>query len=205
MLIEHLPLDEELYRILTKISYSEHIPLEKLINEMPKEYLNVYLLSKKIGYALISKDVLKTTFENTPQDQTLSLSRKIAIRYREAAILSHGKPSLEAYICLIKSFVNANGYYIEFSKSSTVVEQTDGQGQHKQEPQQQIKDNNNAGVDNENKKNINDFEVMIIQFNISYKFSQFLGNVYRILLEEFCTINRFELTERLVFYEYKKK
>jgi hypothetical protein len=76
MLIEDLPLDE-------CISYSEHIPLEKLINDMLKKYLNVYLLSKKIGYALISKEVLKTTFENTPKDQVLSLSTKIATRYRE--------------------------------------------------------------------------------------------------------------------------
>jgi hypothetical protein len=83
MLIEDLPLDEELYSKVTKISYSEHIPLEKLINDMLKKYLNVYLLSKKIGYALISKEVLKTTFENTPKDQVLSLSTKIATRYRE--------------------------------------------------------------------------------------------------------------------------
>jgi CRISPR/Cas system CMR-associated protein Cmr5 small subunit len=48
-------------------------------------------------------------------------------------------------------------------------------------------------------------DVMIIRFNISYKFSQFLGNVYRILLEEFCTIVQFELTETLAFYEYRKK
>ncbi|HET7283977.1 MAG TPA: hypothetical protein VFI70_04760 [Nitrososphaeraceae archaeon] len=56
MLVERLPLEEEIYRKITKISYSEHIPLEKLINDMLKEYLNVYTLSKKIGYALISKE-----------------------------------------------------------------------------------------------------------------------------------------------------
>jgi hypothetical protein len=73
------------------MSYSEHKPLQKLINDMLKEYLHVYALSKKIGYALISKEVLKTTFENTPEDQIMELSRKIATRYREAAILLHGK------------------------------------------------------------------------------------------------------------------
>ena len=116
-------------------------------------------------------------------------------------------PSLEAYICLIKSFVNANGYYIEFSKSSAVTEQAEGREEnrkHEQEPQQQI-EYNKGDLDYKSSKEINDCEVMIIQFNISYKFSQFLGDVYRILLEEFCTINRFELTERLVFYEYKRK
>jgi hypothetical protein len=156
---------------------------------MLKEYLNVYALSKKIGYALISKEVLKTTFDNTSEHQVNELSKKIATRYREAAILLHGRPSLEAYICLIKSFVNANGYYIEFSKNPISTGQQESQRQERQES-------------NSNK---DPSEVMIIQFNISYRFSQFLGNVYRILLEEFCIINRFELTERLAFYEFARK
>ncbi|HEY6884408.1 MAG TPA: hypothetical protein VI278_10260 [Nitrososphaeraceae archaeon] len=193
MLIEHLSLDEELYRKITAMSYSEHISVQKLINDMLKEYLNVYVLSKKIGYALISKDVLKTTFDNTPEDKVMELSRKVATRYREAAILLHGKPSQEEYICLIKSFVTANGYYIEFSKHA-MVEQAQEDGQSNQDLQQQKLE-----------KSSDLYDVMIIRFNISYKFSQFLGNVYRILLEEFCTVKQFELTETLVFYEYKKK
>lgn len=193
MLIEHLPLDEDLYRKITAMSYSEHIPIQKLINDMLKEYLNVYVLAKKIGYALISKDVLKTTFDNTPEDKVMELSRKIATRYREAAILLHGKPSLEGYICLIKSFVTANGYYIEFSKHA-MTEQSQEDTQSNQALQQQKLE-----------KSSNLYDVMIIRFNISYKFSQFLGNVYRILLEEFCTVKQFELTETLAFYKYKKK
>ena len=77
MPVERLPLDEDLYRKITQMSYSEHVPLQKLINDMLKEYLNVYALSKKIGYALISKEVLKTTFDNIPEDQVIELSRKI--------------------------------------------------------------------------------------------------------------------------------
>ncbi len=202
MFVEHLPLDEDLYRKITQMSYSEHIPMQKIINDMLKEYLNVYALSKKMGYALISKDVLKTTFENTPEDQVIELSGKIATRYREAAILLHGKPSLDAYLSLIRSFVTANGYYFEFSKHATVAEeeQVKGEGenedvQSKEEQQRQQKRDERS----------NDNDVMIIRFNISYKFSQFLGNVYRILLQEFCTIKQFETTETLVFYEYKKK
>jgi hypothetical protein len=204
MMIEHLPLDEETYRKITKISYLEHIPLEKLINDMLREYLNVYFLSKKIGYALISKDVLKITFENTPEAQVLNLSRNIANRYKEAAILLYGKPSLEVYISLIRSFVKANGYYIEFSKKSEVVEYVEGQGRQIGQEALRQTGNDSSSIHNKTKESTHDFEVMIIQFNISHKFSQFLGNVYRILLEEFCTINRFELTERIVLYEYTR-
>jgi hypothetical protein len=204
LVVEDLPIDEDLYRKITQMSYSEHVPLQKLINDMLKEYLNVYALSKKIGYALISKDVLKTTFENTPEDQVIELSRKIATRYREAAILLHGKPSLEAYISLIKSFVTANGYYIELSNSSMIAEEQAKAGEVEGEVQaRQNKQHSLQETQNNDDKDSSD--VMIIRFDISYKFSQFLGNVYRILLEEFCTIKQFELTETLAFYEYKKK
>jgi hypothetical protein len=52
-------------------------------------------------------------------------------------MLSALKSESKTYICLIKSFVNANRYYVEFSKSSTVIEQLEEQEgqQHKQEPQ----------------------------------------------------------------------
>ena len=122
------------------------------------------------------------------------------------AMAVHGKPTLEAYLSLIKSFVTANGYYIEFSNSSMIAEEQakvgEGEeqaGQNKQGSQLQERQENN---DNDDKDSS---DIMIIRFNISYKFSQFLGNVYRILLEEFCTIKQFELTETLAFYEYKKR
>ena len=203
MLVERLPLDEELYKKITRMSYSEHVPLQKLINDMLKEYLNVYALSKKMGYALISKEVLKITFDNTPEDQVMELSRKIATRYREAAMLLHGKPTLGAYIDLIKSFVTANGYYIEFSNSSIIAEQA--KGEEGEEQGRQYTQDSQLKQRQEYNNNKDPSEVIIIRFNISYKFSQFLGNVYRILLEEFCTIVQFELTETLVFYEYRKK
>ncbi len=69
--------------------------------------------------------------------------------------------------------------------------------QNKQGSQQLQETQNNHDKDSS--------DVMIIRFDMSYKFSQFLRNVYRILLEEFCTIKQFELTETLAFYEYEKK
>jgi hypothetical protein len=36
LVVEHLPLDEDLYRKITQMSYSEHVPLQKLINDMLK-------------------------------------------------------------------------------------------------------------------------------------------------------------------------
>jgi hypothetical protein len=120
-------------------------------------------------------------------------------------MLLHGKPTLEAYLSLIKSFVTANGYYIEFSNSSIISEQAKGGEGEEQDRQQQYTQDSQLKQRQEYNNNKDPSEVMIIRFNISYKFSQFLGNVYRILLGEFCTIVQFELTETLVFYEYRKK
>lgn len=166
--LENLPLDQDLYRELTKISYTEHIPVSKLVNDMLKEHMNVYLLWRQIGYVLVSKDVLKSSLMRSSDEELLEYARKIASRYREAAILMHGKPSLEAYIDLIRAFVTANSYSVEKSKNG------------------------------EN-------DVLIVQFNINEKYSLFVGNAYKILLEEFAKIERFEITNNLAFFEYRKR
>lgn len=166
--LENLPLDHDIYRQLTKISYMEHVPVSKLINDMLREYLDVYLLWRKIGYVLVSKEVLKSSLLRSPDEELLEYAEKIAARHREAAILIHGKPSLEAYIDLIKAFVMVNGYSVEKSK---------------------------------NDKN----DVLIVQFNINEKYSRFLGNAYKILIEEFAEIEQFEITDNLAFFEYRKR
>jgi hypothetical protein len=178
---EHLPINKELYRKITKISYSQNIPIHKLVNDMLQEYLNVYLLSKQIDYVIVSKKVLQKTFSYTPDDEIIPISEEIAVRYREAAILLHGKPSLEVYLDLIKSFVLANRYLIEFGKSQQKAES------------------------NSNDSDSNDKQILIIQFKMGYKFSKFLGNAYRILLQEFCDVDRFEITDTLAFYEYRPR
>lgn len=144
---------------------------------MLNEYLNVYLLSKRIGYAIVSNKVLETTFTHTPQEEIIQGSEEIVIRYKEAAILQHGKPTLEAYLDLIKSFTTANRYFIEFS-------------------------NSHQGTGDNDDNNKNDKQILIIQFKMGYKFSQFLGNVYRILLQESCDVQGFEITDT-AFYEYR--
>lgn len=166
--LENLPLDHDIYRELTKISYTKHIPVSKLINDMLREHMDVYLLWRKIGYVLVSKEILKSSLMRSPDEELLEYAVKIASRYREAAILLQGRPNLEAYINLVKAFVTVNGYSFEKSKNG------------------------------EN-------DVLIIQFNINEKYSLFIGNAYKILLEEFAEIERFEITNNLAFFEYRKR
>jgi hypothetical protein len=164
----NLPLDADLYRQLTKISYSEHVPVSKLINDMLREHMDVYLLWRRIGYVLVSKDVLKSALLRSPDEELLEFAEKIASRYREAALLMHGKSSLDAYTDLIKAFAAVNGYNVE------------------------------KGKNGEN-------HVLLVQFNVNEKYSKFLGNVYKILLEEFAHLERFEITSNLAYFEYRKR
>ena len=166
--LQNLPLDHDIYSELAKIAYMEHIPVSKLINDMLREHMNVYLLWRKTGYVLVSKEILKSSLTRMPEEELVEYAGKVASRYREAAILMRGRPSLEAYIDLIKAFVTVNGYTVEKSKNG-------------------------------------DNDVLIVQFNINEKYSMFVGNAYKILLEEFADIERFEITSNLAFFEYRKR
>jgi hypothetical protein len=78
---------------------------------------------------------------------------------------------MEAYICLSKSFVNANGYYMEYSRSSAVTEQTEEDLRLKQElllQQQvgQVNDNDNDTFDDNDKKS-NEDPVKILQVRLA--------------------------------------
>jgi hypothetical protein len=166
--LENLPLDHDLYAKITKISYSEHIPVPKLINDMLREHLNVYLLWRKIGYVLVSKDAVKAALNHTPDEELHEAAQKIANRYKEAAILLHGRATLDGYLELIKAFAAVNGYSFEKSKNG-------------------------------------DNDVFIVQFNMNEKYSLFLGNAYKRLFEEVAQVQRFELTNNIIFLEYKPK
>lgn len=167
--IEKLPLDSDLYRAITKISYAEHISVPTIINDMLREHINVYLLWRKVGYVLLAKDILTKSISNASDEELQKAAQDVANRHREACILLYGSsPSMESYLRLIKSFCAVNNFQIEQGK----------------------KDEN---------------DVLIVQFNMNEKYSRYLGGVYRHLLEDFCTVHKFEITENLAFFEYSKK
>lgn len=168
-IIDKLPLDSDLYRTITKLSYTDKMPVSDIINRMLREHLNVYLLWRKVGYVLLARDVLTTSIANTPDEDLLKAAQEVANRHREACILLYGtNPNLDSYIRLIKSFTAVNNFEVELGKNG-------------------------------------DNDTMIVQFRMNEKYSLYLGNVYRLLLEDFCTMHRFEITASLAFFEYSKK
>jgi hypothetical protein len=166
-------MEKELYRALTQLKYrdgSDETSISSLINDMLKEYLHTYILFKTMGHMLMSKDTVRIAVDAMTDEQIKEASAANAERYKEGAIIEHGRPSLAAYLKLIKAFAKANRFDMEISKNP----------------------------DNEN-------QVLIISFHMGDKFSQFLGNTYRTLLQEFADIERTEITLTTAYFEFKPK
>lgn len=117
--VKELFIEKNIYNTLTRMLYSnnEQITLSNIINNMLREYLHTYVLSKKMGHMLLSKDILRAAINQMSDDEIKEASITNAMRYREGAILEHGKPSLASYLDLIKAFAKANRFEIEIGKN----------------------------------------------------------------------------------------
>lgn len=172
MPVKDLLIEKGVYKALTRMSYSSHeqITLSSIINDMLKEYLHTYVLSKRMGHMLLSKDIIRAAIGSMTDEEIKEAAIVNALRYREGAILEHGRPSLASYLSLIKAFAKANKFEMEISKNPD-----------------------------------RDSQVLIMSFKVGPKFAQFKGNTYRILIEEFATIERMEITDNSVYVEYKPR
>jgi hypothetical protein len=166
-------MEKDLYRALTQLKYrdgSDETSISSMVNDMLKEYLHTYVLSKTMGHMLMSKDTVRIAVDALTDEQIREASAANAERYKEGAIIEHGRPSLAAYLKLIRAFAKANNFDMEISKNP----------------------------DNEN-------QVLIISFHMGDKFSQFLGNTYRMLMQEFADVERMEITPTTAYFEFKPK
>lgn len=121
--VKDIMIEKSLYRTLTKLKYSmggadeEETSISSIINDMLKEYLHTYVLSKKMGHMLLSKDIVRVAINDMTEEQITEASIANAIRYKEGAILEYGRPSLSAYLELIRAFAKANKFEMEISKN----------------------------------------------------------------------------------------
>jgi hypothetical protein len=108
--VREILMERNLYQTLTKMKYqsaNQETSISSLINEMLKEYLHTYI---------ISKSMVETSVNALTDEQINEASAANAMRYREGARLEHGKPSLDAYLELIKGFSKANKFDMKVSK-----------------------------------------------------------------------------------------
>jgi hypothetical protein len=118
--VKDIMMDKDLYRALTQLQYcsgDDEISISTLINDMLKEYLHTYVLSKTMGHMLMSKNIVKIAVDSMTDEQMKEASAINAIRYKEGAIIEHGRPSLVSYLKLIKAFAKVNKFDVELSKN----------------------------------------------------------------------------------------
>lgn len=119
MPLRDFTLDKEIYRALTKIKFASadsELSISKIINEMLAEYLHTYILSKRMGHIFVSRDTIRIAFSRLTDEQIMHAAHANAVRYKDGALLEYGKPSLNGYLELIKSFAKANKFEFEISK-----------------------------------------------------------------------------------------
>lgn len=169
--VSDIKMEKDLYRALTQLKYRNgEASISSIFNDMLKEYLHTYLLSKSIGHILIPRDIIKVAVNAMNDEEIKQASIDNVVRYRDGALLEHGRASLAAYLDLIRAHAKANKFDMKISKNP---------------------DNGN--------------QVLIVSFQMGGKFTQFLGNTYRMLLEEFADIERIEMTATTSYFEYKPK
>lgn len=99
--VRDMMLEKSLYRALTQLKYhngNDETSISSLINDMLKEYLHTYVLSKTMGHMLISRDIVKVAVDSMTDEQIKEASDTNAMRYKEGAIIEDGRPSLAAYL-----------------------------------------------------------------------------------------------------------
>jgi hypothetical protein len=57
--LEHLMLDKNLYRKITKMAYSENKPVERVVND-----IDVFFPFRKIGFVHVTTDTVKMIFQD---------------------------------------------------------------------------------------------------------------------------------------------
>ncbi len=85
--LEHLLLDKSLYRKITKLAYSENKPVEKIINEMLREYIDVFYPLRKIGLVHVTKDTVKMIFQDISDELIIEHAKSLSKRYMEVITL----------------------------------------------------------------------------------------------------------------------
>lgn|GEM_PF-3250581 len=118
--VKDMVMEKNLYRALTQLKYrsgDEETSISSIFNDMLKEYLHTYVLSKSMGHILMPKDIIKVAVNAMTDEEIKQACADNVVRYKDGAILEHGRTSLAAYLELIRAFAQANKFDMEISKN----------------------------------------------------------------------------------------
>ena len=99
--VKDMMMEKNLYRALTQLKYrsgDEETSISSIFNDMLKEYLHTYVLSKSMGHILLPRDIIKVAVNSMSDEEIKQASADNVVRYKDGAILEHGRASLAAYL-----------------------------------------------------------------------------------------------------------
>jgi hypothetical protein len=74
-------LDKNIYRKITKIAYSENKSIERVVNDILREYIDVFFPLRKIGLVHVTTDTIKMIFQDISDkliiDHAKNLSKRL--------------------------------------------------------------------------------------------------------------------------------
>jgi hypothetical protein len=162
-------LDKNLYRKITKIAYSENKPVERVVNDMLREYIDVFFPLRKIDFVHVTTDTVKMIFQDISDELIIEHAKSLSKRYIEVISMLNKNRTLNEYLNFLKLYANASGYQVEASA------------------------NQSGGTR------------IIMRFNLGRKYSLYLGECFKRLLGEVSTVDNYDFTDSLVFFECTPK
>jgi hypothetical protein len=117
--LEHLLLDKNIYRKITKIAYSENKPVERVVNHILREYIDVFFPLRKIGLVHVTTDTIKMIFQDISDELIIDHAKSLSKRYMEVITLLSKNRTLDDYLDFFKLYANASGYQMEVTTNQS--------------------------------------------------------------------------------------
>lgn len=118
--LNNLHIDNETYRKITEMAYSQNTSIEKLINHMLREQLRT-LAFLRMGFILVNKHTLKDITEQLSDEALINAARNAEAHLKEVGMLvasqqtTGAKPTLTDRLNALRFIMSLNGFPMEIA------------------------------------------------------------------------------------------
>ena len=172
--LNNLHLDNDTYRKITEMAYSQNTSVEKLINHMLKEQLRI-LAFRRVGFILVNKWTLKDITEQVSDEALINAARNAEAHLKELGMLvaseqtTAAKPTLTDRLNAFRFIMSLNGFPMEIASDPS-------------------------------DKKIR----IIARMEMGRKFSIYVGEALKMSLEGLAEVDNIEVTEASLYMELTK-
>jgi hypothetical protein len=173
--LNNLHIDNDTYRKITEMAYSQSTSIEKLINHMLREQLRT-LAFRRSGFILVNKQTLGTITEQVSEEALINAARNAEAHLKEVGMLiaseqtTAAKPTLTDRLNAFQFIMSLNAFPTEIASDS---------------------------ID----KKIR----IIVRMEMGQKFSLYVAEAIKMSLGGFTEVDNIEVTEASLYMELTKK